>query len=1389
MKKIYLLFSAILFSLNTFAQQPHQQLSDGGSPWSYKFDQFDNQIVNETMPAIDVAGLMYEDSMTALQTKPYRFGYDHMVNFNLSNSGSIITLDNGDKIWRLGIKAPDATSMSLSFQNMNLPEGCKLFVFDSRRGQMYGAFTQKHVTPEDKMLGTELLYADHIIVELFIPNNEFANTSLEIWRVTQGYVDFGETIAKAFGGSGSCQNNARCPAYATWDDQIRSGICLVNGGEFCSAALINNTCNDGTPYVLTANHCGSSGFGSWVFRFNWEASGCTNPGSSPSSNSISGGVQRAANPGSDMSLIEMNSTPPAGYNVYYAGWDRSNTTPTNMFGVHHPSGDIKKFSQSTGNGTTVTTGGATCWQTGTWTDGVTEPGSSGSPIFNSSGLIVGQLYGGPSDCSCENNAGCGYDYYGKVFTSWTGGGTSASRLSDWLEPAGCTTGSSTQIGFDPNTPTVTLDAAITIINVPADGISSCETDYTPEAVLRNYGSNTLTSCTINYSLDGAGPLTQAWTGSLATGASTTITLPAISVAAGPHTYMVSSSNPNGSTDLNTANDSQTNSFTVTASPAGTPLPFTQGFDTNPFVPTGWTLTTVNQLNAANTWSRQTTASGFGNSTAAARMDNFSGGTEITGQLDRLTTPSLDFSTATAPIDLDFSVAYARYNTTRSDSLIVLVSTDCGLTYTRVFADGGNTLATAPVTTAAFTPSSAQWSARNINMDAYAGEPSVYVRFESKSNWGNNIWLDDINLYYTNVMPVADFSADDVTPCVGQTVTFTDLTTNSPTSWSWTITGPATFNSSVQNPSFVFTTPGTYQVELTATNASGSDTETKVGYITVTAAPTLSNSNTPASCNGVCDGTATVSASGGTPGYTYQWNAAAGSQTTATATSLCDGSYSVVVTDGNNCTANTSVTVTEPTVLTITSVSTTQSACASNTGTATVNVTGGTTAYSYTLDAGTPQASNSYTGLAAGSYTMLVADANDCQATTTFTITNPNSPTATNSSTPTLCIGSCDGTGTVNISGGTSPYSVDWCGNNTQTGVTGSTTNNSMCAGTCLVTITDAAGCTTTQSVTVSAPSAISASTAASATSCNGVCDGGATVTITGGAAPYTVNWCSGTTNTNVSIMDSETGLCAGSCSVTITDANGCSTNQSVTISSPSTVSASMTPTAALCNGDCNGQALVNISGGTAPYTVDWCDASQSTGVSSVATNNTLCAGSCSVTITDNNGCTTTASATVTEPTALSSSETHVDEVNGNDGSINLTITGGTGPYNVSWSSGQNTEDISGLAGGVYTATITDANGCVTTQVVTVGSTVGISENALENINVYPNPNTGAFVIELPVNNIETTVEIYDVQGKLIYQSTLTSDKNNLDLGLATGMYNLRIKNANGMKNHKLMIQK
>jgi hypothetical protein len=260
-------------------------------------------------------------------------------------------------------------------------------------------------------------------------------------------------MAKAFGSSGNCNMNVACPDGAPYQNHIRATVMLVSGSNgFCTGSMINNTMNDGTPYVLTANHCYSNP-ANWIFRFNWQSATCNNPNSSPSFVSLSGATLRARRTPSDFCLVEItgglqNGTVPASYNTYFPGWDNSDTPPTSAVCVHHPSGDIKKISfddnaLSSANGMGSSEANSQwrlVWDRST----TTEPGSSGSPLFDQNGRIVGQLWGGGASCSNLSSP----DYYGKVSYSWEpAGSNSTNQLKYWLDPTG--TGVTNINGFDP----------------------------------------------------------------------------------------------------------------------------------------------------------------------------------------------------------------------------------------------------------------------------------------------------------------------------------------------------------------------------------------------------------------------------------------------------------------------------------------------------------------------------------------------------------------------------------------------------------------------------------------------------------------------------------------------------------------------------------------------------------------------------------------------------------------------------------------------------------------------------------------------------------------------------------------------------------------------------
>jgi hypothetical protein len=307
---------------------------------------------------------------------------------------------------------------------------------------------------------------------------------------------------------------------------------------------------------------------------------------------------------------------------------------------------------------------------------------------------------------------------------------------------------------------VALDAGILSIVSPTGTL--CSTTFTPSVTLKNFGTSTLTSATITYQVDANPVASYSWSGSLASNGTTTVTLPSVTTTAGSHTFTAASTNPNSGTDGNTGNNSSTSTFSVIAS--GQSLPFAQGFEGTTFVPTGWTLN--NPDASTYTWARTTAAAKTGS--ASARMDNYNyqGGN---GQFDDITTPALNLSSVSSP-GLTFQVAYKLYTdpstaTNFSDTLQVLISTNCGSTWTSLYKKWGTTLTTTTPTWAgsAFTPSSSQWRLETISLGAYASSTNAMIKFRNISDYENFIYLDDINIMSVTGLEELELSSAQVYP--------------------------------------------------------------------------------------------------------------------------------------------------------------------------------------------------------------------------------------------------------------------------------------------------------------------------------------------------------------------------------------------------------------------------------------------------------------------------------------------------------------------------------------------------------------------------------------------------------------------------------------------------
>ena len=409
-----------IFLINFIVVFCWAQVSVPSVPKSFELDNLSN-FQKIVLPSFDISRLLDEDRLENESdiTKPYRFANPISVKYNMDTTGTWTNLPDGSSIWRLEIESIGAFSLNLIYDKFNIPPGAEFFVYSEDKEMIIGAFTDANHKPHGGF-STAPVKGDKIILEYNEPANPAFLGSISISTVSHDYRGIFFNDNRGYGDSGSCNNNVACSVGDDWADEIRSvAMILTSGGtRLCTGTLINNAAQDLAPYFLTANHC-LGGSDSWIFMFNYESPECENQ-NGPTNMTVSGSTLLVNNSASDVALLLLNETPPLDYNVHYAGWDVSGLTPAIPVGIHHPAGDIKKISFDYDNASNS----GNYWDIDSWDDGTTEPGSSGSPLFDGeTHRIIGQLYGGVASCT-----NFGYDTYGKTSVSWGLG------LNTYLDP-------------------------------------------------------------------------------------------------------------------------------------------------------------------------------------------------------------------------------------------------------------------------------------------------------------------------------------------------------------------------------------------------------------------------------------------------------------------------------------------------------------------------------------------------------------------------------------------------------------------------------------------------------------------------------------------------------------------------------------------------------------------------------------------------------------------------------------------------------------------------------------------------------------------------------------------------------------------------------------------
>lgn len=440
MKKLSIILFFILSYTTLLAQ-----ISEGGIPPSFNITETklsQKPLIQKAELDIDIAVLRKEDALNVNKNIPQRVAVLIPFEKDLAKKGEWITLETGERICRMTVKAEGASGIVLYYSKFNIPYGGKLFIYDQEKIQLLGAYTHR-TNPHAGAFVTEMIYGDELTLEYVAPANNTGSPEIIISDIAYGYnnLDSYNYFSKAlpdstgFLLSGSCQVNINCEEGRSWQIQ-KKGVARtytrMNRGMYrCSGSLINNVNNDKKAYYLSAYHCFYkyryvADFETILFYFNYEFPDCANGEHTPAETRTLVGAQLlVASPidgGSDGVLLELNDAIPEDYDVYFNGWDISNKASTNGVCIHHPQGDLKKI--STYNSTL---------RTGTYEDsedtsapnahwmlrfsstrnghGTTEGGSSGSPLFGQNGLIVGSLTGGRTSCTNRNDD----DYFAKMW--------------------------------------------------------------------------------------------------------------------------------------------------------------------------------------------------------------------------------------------------------------------------------------------------------------------------------------------------------------------------------------------------------------------------------------------------------------------------------------------------------------------------------------------------------------------------------------------------------------------------------------------------------------------------------------------------------------------------------------------------------------------------------------------------------------------------------------------------------------------------------------------------------------------------------------------------------------------------------------------------------------
>lgn len=794
--------------------------------------------------------------------------------------------------------------------------------------------------------------------------------------------------------------------------------------------------------------------------------------------------------------------------------------------------------------------------------------------------------------------------------------------------------------------------------------------------------------------------------------------------------------------------------------------FFEDFESDDFATNNWTVE-----NPDNDVSWEIYPVGGALSGAYAAGINFYSYNNAIGEEDGLVTPVLNLSNV-INTELSFDHAHRRYSQNQQDSLKILVSTDGGNTYPNVlFAraeDGSGSFATNSTTTVDFYPTTNDdWcfsgnigsSCFTLDLSAFDRTNNVRVKFLSVNDYGNNLYIDNIDISgectVIDSTPVAIFISNLTSICEGDTVNFTDVSQNNPDTWDWSFPGgtPTSFTS--QNPNVVYYTQGSYPVTLIVSNSRGRDSVTLSSYITVSENPSVTLSGDQSLCSGDSTGTVSANVGGGNDPYSYEWNTGSISNMI---TGLGAGIYSVTVTDSNSCIQTATYSISSNSAPSVQLTVVDADCNGASTGAASLNPTGNGP-FSYMWSNGNSNSINP--NLSAGTYYYTVTDSNGCINTDVFNVGEPAAIQIADSITAAGC-GQADGSISVVASGGTSPFTYLW-----SNGQGGGNIGN-LSAGNYDLTVTDAMSCNAIGTYTVNNIGGANVIALPNNVSCSGAADGSVDLSVSGGAPPYTYIW------SNDSITQNISNLGEGTYSVTVTDTSGCLSITSAVVSNPNPLLVNLSKKDVQC-GEKLGEVIPQMSGGTAPYNFTWSDGSSDSVFVEVA-------GTYQLTVTDANSCTVLDTVSIEELNLSVVLDIAADSGLA-DGSVLVDVSGGTPPYSYHWlDSTLSGNSAAGLSADTYVLIVRDSLGCNARVEIEIPlfSSVELFSGDNISLSLYPNPSNGVFVLELDAQDKDLNYELYNTLGKQIVEGQINAGTTmyNFDYRqIASGVYFMRFRNS------------